>query len=92
MYYLVIAYDTPSDKRRRRMVKVLKTYGERRQYSLFEARVTRDQLATLKSKLVKIVDEAEDTLAVYFLAPEALGKTFRVGHEAVKPLNEPDFV
>ncbi len=29
----IIAYDTPSDKRRRRMVSVLKSYGERRQCS-----------------------------------------------------------
>jgi CRISPR-associated protein Cas2 len=43
MYYLIIAYDSPSDKRRNKMAKKLKTYGERRQYSLFEARVTRDQ-------------------------------------------------
>ena len=92
MYYLVIAYDTPSDKRRRRIVKVLKTYGERRQYSVFEARVTRDQLATLKAKLIKVVDEGEDTLAIYFLSPEALGKTLRIGHDALQPLEEPDFV
>lgn len=91
-YYLVIAYDTPSDKRRRDLVKVLKTYGERRQYSVFEARVSRDQWAKLRGKLERVVDEAEDTLAVYFLAPESLGKTWRVGNEAVKHLEEPDFV
>ncbi len=92
MYYLVIAYDTPNDKRRNKIVKVLKRFGERRQYSLFEARVTRDQLATLKRELVRHTDEAEDTLAIYFLPPDSLKRTFRIGHSALKPLEEPDFV
>ena len=92
MFYLVIAYDTPSDKRRLKMVKLLKRFGERRQYSLFEARVSRDQLATLQTTLVKIADEAEDTLAIYFLTPESLQRTFRIGHSEIKSLKEPDFV
>ena len=92
MFYLIIAYDTPSDKRRNKIVKVLKRFGERRQYSLFEARVNRDQLATLKRDLAKHADEAEDTLAIYFLTPESLARTVRIGHSALKPLEEPDFV
>ena len=90
--YLIIAYDTPSDKRRRELVKVLKRYGERRQYSLFEARVSREQWATLRGKLHAVADEAEDTLAVYFLSPESLKRTWRIGHAEIKPLQEPDFV
>ena len=92
MYYLVIAYDTPSDKRRSKIVKVLKRFGERRQYSLFEARVSRDQLATLQRDLANLCDEAEDTLAIYFLPPESLKRTFRIGHSELKSLGEPDFV
>ena len=91
-YYLVIAYDTPSDKRRNKLVKLLKNYGERRQYSLFELRVSKDQLAKLKQGILKVVDEAEDTLAIYFLSPETLKRTLRVGHAELKSLEEPDFV
>ena len=92
MYYLIVAYDTPSDKRRNKLVKLLKRYGERRQYSLFELRVTKDQLATLKQVILKIVDEAEDTLAIYYLSPETLKRTFRIGHSELKSIAEPDFV
>ncbi|MEZ4633357.1 MAG: CRISPR-associated endonuclease Cas2 [Deinococcales bacterium] len=92
MFYLIIAYDTPSDKRRNRMAKLLKGYGERRQYSLFEARLDREQLSSLKNKLKAIVDEGEDILAMYFLSPENLKKTWRVGHEAIQVHQEPDFV
>lgn len=91
-YYLVIAYDTPSDKRRNKLVKLLKNYGERRQYSLFELRVSKDQLAKLKQGILRVVDEAEDTLAIYFLSPETLKRTLRIGHSELKSLEEPDFV
>lgn len=90
--YLVIAYDTPSDSRRTKLAKLLKGFGERRQYSVFEARLTREQWAHLKGKLEALVDEKEDILAVYFLPPEAVKRVYRIGHQGLKRLEEPDFV
>lgn len=90
--YLVIAYDTPDDRRRARLAKLLKAFGERRQYSVFEARLTQEQWAQLKGKLEALVNKEEDVLAVYFLPPEAVGRTWRIGHEGLKHLEDPDFV
>ncbi len=90
--YLVIAYDTPSDSRRSKLAKLLKGFGERRQYSVFEARLTREQWAQLKGKLETLIDEREDILAVYFLPPEAVKRVYRIGHKEIKSLQEPDFV
>jgi CRISPR-associated protein Cas2 len=90
--YLVIAYDTPDDRRRARLAKLLKSYGERRQYSVFEARLTREQWAHLKGKLEALVDKEQDVLAVYFLPPEAVRRTWRIGHQGIKRLEEPDIV
>ena len=81
--YLVIAYDTPDDRRRARLAKLLKGFGERRQYSVFEARLTREQWAHLKGKLEALVNKDEDVLA---------GRTWRIGHEGLKRLEDPDFV
>lgn len=92
MLYFVIAYDTPNDKRRRKMFRALQAYGERKQLSLFEARMTRTQWAELRGKLETIVDVNEDTLAAYPLPPEALGRVWRVGHRAARDVTEPDFV
>ena len=92
MFYLVIAYDTPSDKRRNKLARLLKNYGERRQYSLFELWVNKTQLAKLKLGIQNIVDNTEDTLAIYFLSPESLKRTVRIGHAELKPTEEPDFV
>jgi CRISPR-associated endonuclease Cas2 len=36
--FLVVAYDVTHDRRRTRVVKILKNYGERVQYSVFECR------------------------------------------------------
>ena len=90
--YLVIAYDTPDDRRRARLAKLLKGFGERRQYSVFEARLTREQWAHRKGKLEALVNKEEDVLAVYFLPPEAVGRTWRIGREGLKRLEDPDFV
>lgn len=92
MLYLVIAYDTPSDKRRRKMFKALRTYGERKQLSLFEARITRLQWAKLRGQLEAIIDSTQDNLVAYSLSPDALGRTWRVGNTEAKDIHEPDFV
>jgi CRISPR-associated protein Cas2 len=54
--------------------------------------LTREQWAHLKGKLEALVNKAEDVLAVYFLPPEAVGRTWRIGHEGLKRLEDPDFV
>lgn len=90
--YLVIAYDTPSDKRRRRLFRALKSYGERKQYSVFEARINREQWASLKGTLEKIIEVTEDNLAAYFLTPEGLTKTWRVGNDGIQDTRLPDII
>lgn len=90
--YLVIAYDTPSDPRRAKLAKLLKGFGERRQYSVFEARLNREQWAHLRGKIEQLIEPQEDILAVYFLPPEAVGRTYRIGHKEIKPLEEPEIV
>jgi CRISPR-associated protein Cas2 len=43
--YLVVSYDIHDDKRRNRIHKVLKNFGERIQFSVFECDLTKDQLS-----------------------------------------------
>lgn len=90
--YIVVAYDTPSDSRRVKLAKLLKAFGERRQYSLFECRLRREHWASLKGQIERLVNKQEDVIAVYFLPPEALGRTYRIGHQAIKRLEDPDFI
>ena len=90
--YLVIAYDTPSDKRRLALFKLLKRFGERKQYSLFEARLNPAEWAKLKGQILALIEPEQDNLAIYFLAPEALGRTLRVGNAAVSERDKPDLI
>ena len=46
----VIAYDSPSDKRRRKLAKLLEGYGERLQWSVFECRLQPHQLQQLRDR------------------------------------------
>jgi CRISPR-associated protein Cas2 len=82
--YVIIAYDTPSDSRRNKLAKTLKGFGQRKQYSLFEARVTQRQWRELKARIAAIVDSDEDRLAAYFLAPEAIERTWRIGNRGIE--------
>lgn len=90
--YAIVAYDTPSDSRRAKLARLLKGFGERRQFSVFECRLRPEHWALLKAKIEDLVDKDEDVLAVYFLPPEAVGRTYRIGHEAIKRLDEPEFI
>jgi len=61
----VIAYDTPNNKRRRRMAKFLEGYGSRVQYSVFECPLSRSELAMVRFHLYGLADPNEDRVRFY---------------------------
>jgi CRISPR-associated protein Cas2 len=63
----LIAYDTPNDKRRRRVAKVLEGYGQRVQDSVFECWLNPLQRAALLHRLRRQLHLRHDTLRVYIL-------------------------
>ncbi|CDF59223.1 CRISPR-associated endonuclease Cas2 [Thermobrachium celere] len=67
----VISYDIPKDRTRNRVSKVLEGFGQRVQYSLFECRLNNTQLQMLKVKLMKLINNNEDSIIIYRLTPEA---------------------
>jgi CRISPR-associated protein Cas2 len=66
-YFTVIAYDVANDKRRRALVKVLESFGERAQESVFEAWLTERERKKMETKAHNCIDTAEDRLAIYVL-------------------------
>ncbi len=68
---VVVAYDVPCDRRRYRLAKLLSGYGERVQYSVFEAHLDAQGLATLRGKVRKLIAPAEDSVRFY-----RLGETY----------------
>lgn len=65
--FTVIAYDVANDKRRRLLIKVLESFGERAQESVFEAWLTPTERRKLEAKALYCIDQLEDRLAIYEL-------------------------
>lgn len=60
-----IAYDIVDDRRRGRVARVLRGYGERVQRSVFECLLDPEVLADLLRRVDKEIDPAEDRIRVY---------------------------
>lgn len=76
---VVIAYDTPDDRRRSRMADRLEGYGERVQDSVFECWLDVARLAALKSALESIADPEVDRIRYYRLCRKDIGRVFWEG-------------
>lgn len=64
---VAISYDIPCNKRRYRLAKLLSSYGERVQYSVFEAHLSPHQLLTLRKKVGQLIKPKEDSVRFYTL-------------------------
>ena len=73
MFY-VISYDIPDDRRRGQLAKVLKGFGTRVQYSVFEAHLNRTQYAELKNAVDRVIDLSEDSVRYYALCSACAGR------------------
>ena len=68
----VIAYDSPSNKRRRKLAKILEGYGERLQWSVFECRLQPHQLRRLR-QLLACIATADDSVRIWPVPQGASG-------------------
>ena len=66
MFY-VISYDISDNRRRNQLAKVLKGFGTRVQYSVFEAHLNPTQYEDLKRAVARVVDVSEDSVRYYAL-------------------------
>jgi len=90
--YLLIPYDITDDKRRRKVEKVLATYGKRVNYSVFEVEVGRVDYKILIEALEKESDAKEDHIRIYVLDKISLSKSFVLHSQEEVFYNEPLFV
>ncbi|HIP45332.1 MAG TPA: CRISPR-associated endonuclease Cas2 [Sulfurospirillum arcachonense] len=73
--FVLIAYDISNDKDRRKIEKLLSSYGNRVNYSLFEVEIESGKLSKLKEKLIKHMKE-EDSVRFYFLDKLSIQKSY----------------
>lgn len=82
--FCVVSYDISEDKRRTKIHKVLSSYGQWMQFSVFECDLTKAQYAKLRSRLDKLIDAETDSVRFYFMCECCQGKVERIGGEAVR--------
>jgi len=66
-HFVVVSYDIPDDRRRNRVCKLLKDYGERAQYSVFECVLRPEELKRLRERLKPLLTPEEDDVRFYHL-------------------------
>ena len=74
-----VAYDITDDKRRNKVAKILKDFGARVQYSVFECNTDRRALLRLQNRLEKAINLQEDTITFYHLCAMCEKHIARIG-------------
>jgi CRISPR-associated protein Cas2 len=82
--FVVVSYDIPEDRRRTKVHKVLKSYGQWMQFSVFECNLTETQYAKLRSRLSQLIKPDQDSVRFYFLCRCCQDKVERIGGEQVR--------
>lgn len=77
--FVVVSYDVKSDRRRNRIHKALKAYGEWMQFSVFECDLTEAQYLKLRHRLDELIDGTIDSIRFYFLCEGCQPKIERIG-------------
>ena len=83
--YDVSTVDAAGRKRLRKVAKECVNYGQRVQNSVFEVDVDYGTFLKLKDRLMKIIDEEQDSLRFYYL-----GNKRRVEHIGAKETYDPE--
>jgi CRISPR-associated protein Cas2 len=82
MFY-AISYDIREDRRRLKVAKILKDFGERVQLSVFEARLETGDLERLKRRLAQQVNPEEDSVRFYPLCAACVPRVEVLGQGLV---------
>ena len=82
--HVVVTYDISEDKRRTKIHKMLKSYGQWMQFSVFECTLTATEYARLRNRLNKIIKPEADSIRFYFLCECCQPKVERIGGETVR--------
>jgi CRISPR-associated protein Cas2 len=77
----IIAYDIGDDRRRLRVAKFLEGWGRRVQKSVFECKLSPDELDKIHTRLKQILILDEDRCHLYRLCGECVPKRIVIGTE-----------
>ncbi len=84
-HFVVVSYDICDDRRRLKVMKTVEAFGERVQYSVFECRLTAEQVGRLRERLRRLIAPEEDSVRFYFLGRRAVNRILVLGVGQVTP-------
>lgn len=81
---VVVSYDVRTDthegrRRLRKLAKLCESNGVRVQYSVFECQVDPAEWVKLKDKIIKLINNDEDSVRIYFLGSNWQRKIMQLG-------------
>ena len=83
----VVVYDIGNDERRQKIFGLMKDFGHRVQYSVFECKLRDEDLLLLQAKLEELMDRDEDNVVMYRLCARCERDVRRMG-KAPDPAGE----
>jgi CRISPR-associated protein Cas2 len=78
----IVAYDTPSTKRRRKLALLLEGYGRRVQWSVFECRLQKQELQELVTRLNRLVQVDLDRVRLWPVPESSCARVIQLGQQA----------
>lgn len=75
----IVAYDISKTRRRDKAAGLLKDYGVRVQYSVFECDLSAERLAVVKEKMLALINPRKDRVHFYPVCQGCFGKAESLG-------------
>lgn len=72
--FILVTYDIKDDKKWNKICNILKNYGNRVQYSVFEYNINEKIYKKLINKLLPHINNNEDSLRLYYICKECIKK------------------
>lgn len=79
--FLVVSYDVTDDQKRKKLAEVLKDYGRRVQFSVFECDLEKKHIDKMVKEASAFIDGEGDSLRIYRLCNECAEKIEVFGNQ-----------
>lgn len=75
----MVAYDVTDDRRRTRLFKAMKGFGQHTQFSVFECHLDHKEQARMLRRISKVIDVKEDKVKVYAVCQDCFEQIEVIG-------------
>ena len=75
--FYIVAYDIKDNQRRTKVFKIMRNFGTRVQFSVFECIISDEILKKMIEKIKAEIDQSEDSVRIY-LIPKSAKKSIKI--------------